>query len=273
MRAPIALLMSSHPVPGAAVTAVALTLAVAVGLEPWRVAALTLAFAANQLSIGWSNDWIDADRDRLTGRRDKPVARGEIGVGTVRAAAVAGAAVSVGLAFLLGVAAGAAHLVFVASAWAYNGGLKSTALSALPYVVSFGLLPAVVTLSAPSPHVATWWAVLGGALLGVAAHFTNVLPDLEDDSRTGVRGLPHRLGLRGAGTSAFAALALGAVVVAAGIGGPAATAGGVLVLTVAGVGVGLVLARRVSRLLFVLVLVAALALVGMLAAGGASIAA
>ncbi|BDZ46593.1 UbiA family prenyltransferase [Naasia aerilata] len=272
MRVPIALVLSSHPVPAAAVTAVAFTLAIATGLEPWRVGVVTLAFAANQLSIGWSNDWIDADRDRASGRRDKPVARGDVGIPTVRAAAVVAAVVAVLLGFLLGPAAGLVHLVFVASAWAYNAGLKSTILSVLPYVVSFGLLPAVVTLAAPEPRFATWWALLAGALLGVAAHFTNVLPDLDDDSKTGVRGLPHRLGLRGAGISAFGALALGAVVVAVGTGGPFAVVGCVLVLLVAVAGCALVLRGRISRRLFVLVLVAALVLVAMLAAGGASLA-
>src|SRR3712207_7375206 len=32
--------------------------------------------------------------------------------------------------------------------------------------------------------------------LGVGAHLLNVLPDLEDDAATGVRGLPHVLGPR-----------------------------------------------------------------------------
>ena len=41
-----------------------------------------------------------------------------------------------------------------------------------------------------------------GALLGVGAHLVNVLPDLEDDRSTGVRGLPHRLGRTGAGVLA-----------------------------------------------------------------------
>ena len=35
-----------------------------------------------------------------------------------------------------------------------------------------------------------------GGLLGVAAHLANVLPDLQDDTATGVRGLPHRLGAK-----------------------------------------------------------------------------
>ena len=40
---------------------------------------------------------------------------------------------------------------------------------------------------------------------GAGAHFANVLPDLDDDARTGVRGLPHRLG---AARSAVAAAGL-----------------------------------------------------------------
>ena len=41
-----------------------------------------------------------------------------------------------------------------------------------------------------------WWWPVGAALLGVGAHLLNVLPDLDDDAATGVRGLPHRLGPR-----------------------------------------------------------------------------
>jgi heme o synthase len=51
--------------------------------------------------------------------------------------------------------------------------------------------------------------VCGGALLGGGAHFANALPDLADDARTGVRGLPHRLGPNGSAIAA-AVLLLGA---------------------------------------------------------------
>ena len=267
----MALLAASHPVPGAAVTAVTLILSLALGLEPWRVVVLTLTMAANQLTVGWSNDAIDADRDRTTGRTDKPVARGEIDRRRVATASVIGGIAALVLPFVLGAAAGVVHAVFLISALAYNAGLKSTAVSVLPYVVSFGLLPALVTLSAAEPRAAAWWAVVAGALLGVAAHFANVLPDLEDDRRTGVRGLPHRLGLLGAGTSAFAALAVGAVVVALGVRTPAGTAGAVLVVLVAVLGSVLVVRHRITRLLFGLVLIAALILVAMLASSGASV--
>ena len=85
--------------------------------------------------------------------------------------------------------------------------------SVLPFVVSFGLLPSLVTLSADPPSVAAAWAWVAGAALGIAIHLTNVLPDLEDDAQTGVRGLPHRLGRRASAVIAAAALVVGAVAV------------------------------------------------------------
>ena len=60
--------------------------------------------------------------------------------------------------------------------------------------------------SLPGHPVASWWAIAGGALLGVGAHGANVIPDLQDDSETGVRGLPHRVGL--VATSIGSAVAL-----------------------------------------------------------------
>ena len=103
-------------------------------------------------------------------------------------------------------------MVLIASAWSYNLGLKSTPFSVLPYIVSFGLLPLIVTLALPTPMPAAPWAMGMGALLGIAAHFTNVVPDLEDDRRTGVRGLPHALGRRFSGIATFLALTAASVV-------------------------------------------------------------
>lgn len=269
----VALLLSTHPAPAAAVTVVALVLGLATGLAPLQVVVLTLVIGVDQLSVGWSNDWIDAPRDRATGRLDKPVARGDVDAALVRNAAFGALAMSIAGGFLLGPAAGIAHAVFVLSAWAYNAGLKSTVLSVLPYIVSFGLLPGIVTLAASPPAAPQWWATAAGALLGVAAHFANVLPDLEDDRRTGVRGLPHRFGIRGAGITACAALVAGAAAVSGGTPGPLSFAGATVVLLLAMVGIGLVLARRITRILFGLVLLSAVVLVVLLAAGGSSLAA
>ena len=47
-------------------------------------------------------------------------------------------------------------------------------------------------------------------------HLTNVLPDLDDDARTGIRGLPHRMGGRPSAALAAAAALAGAVAVTLG---------------------------------------------------------
>lgn len=269
-----ALARSTHAGPGLAVTAVAILLGVAVGLEPWRVVLLGLVMLFDQASVGLSNDWIDADRDRAVGRTDKPVALGQIGVSVVRAAAWTSAIVSLVLALPLGLAAAVVHAITLASAWVYNAALKNSPLSVLPYALSFGLLPAIASLSRPVPALPHWWVFAAGGLLGIAAHFANVLPDLDDDRRTGIRGLPHRLGMRASIVITWVALLLAAAAVTAGVAGGAggiplfAIAGSLVSLVISVVGTTLALRRGVGRWLFRLVIVAALVDVAMLVLAG-----
>ncbi|HEX5730751.1 MAG TPA: hypothetical protein VFX99_15090, partial [Microbacterium sp.] len=61
-----ALWRSTHPGPSVVVTLIAIMLGIAAGLEPWRIAVLGLAILLGQLSVGISNDAIDAPRDRAT---------------------------------------------------------------------------------------------------------------------------------------------------------------------------------------------------------------
>ena len=266
----VALAKSTHPGPTLGVTVVAVVLGVAVGLEPWRLVLVTLAFLANQASIGLSNDWLDAERDRAVGRTDKPVALGQLSAQTARNAAFSAAAVSILVTVPLGAAAFLAHALFLASAWSYNLGLKRTAYSALPYLISFGLLPQVITLSRPDAAAAAPWAIGAGALLGLAAHFANVLPDLDDDRQTGVRGLPHRLGRRASGILTCAVLAAASALLLVGQGTVTAVQwiGLAVTLTIALAGVILVLTRPPSRVLFRLIILAALINVALLVASG-----
>jgi 4-hydroxybenzoate polyprenyltransferase len=194
-RALAALARACHPGPTVAVTTLTALLAVATGHRLSTGALVTAAVGAGQLTIGWSNDLIDAGRDRAVGRADKPVARGEVSEAAVRAALAVAGVLCVTLSLACGAASAAVHLLLgVASGWAYNLGLKRTAWSPVPYAVAFGALPAVVTLALPEPAWPPAWMVAVGALLGVGAHFLNALPDFDDDALTGVRGLPHRLG-------------------------------------------------------------------------------
>jgi 1,4-dihydroxy-2-naphthoate octaprenyltransferase len=38
---------------------------------------------------------------------------------------------------------------------------------------------------------------LGGAILGCAAHFVNVIKDMDQDRQSAIKGLPQRVGKRG----------------------------------------------------------------------------
>lgn len=263
----VPLARSTHPGPALAVTIVMVVLGFAAGLEPWRIVVLGFAMLANQLSVGLSNDWLDADRDTANGRTDKPVALGLVSKRLARNTAFTTAALALALTLPLGGPALLAHLVMLGSAWSYNLVLKRTALSVLPYIVSFGLLPLIATLALPTPHPAAWWAIAAGSLLGIAAHFANVLPDLADDAATGVRGLPHRFGAVGSGVVIALALAAASALVVFGPGAPGAVqwVGLVVTLALAGVTVVLALTREPTRLLFQLIIATAILDVALLA--------
>jgi 4-hydroxybenzoate polyprenyltransferase len=266
-----ALVRACHPEPTVAVTAIATALAVASGRGAgalWVAA----AFLTGQLSVGWSNDWIDGERDRRNARVDKPVARGTLAPGTVRTAALVAVVLCVPLSLAMGVAAGLVHLVAVAAAWAYNARLKATALSWAPYAVAFGLVPSIITLGLAEPRWAPAWATAAGALLGVGAHLANALPDLEEDLAQGVRGLPHRLGpQRSAGLAAVLLLAA-TVLLALGPGSPGPAALAAVVLAAAVTGVGLGAGRHPgSRAPFTAALVVAVVSVALLVARGGAL--
>lgn len=218
MRRVSGLARSCHPGPTLAVTLLAALLALAFD-SPWPLTAIVVvAVLTGQLVIGWSNDLIDADRDRSDERSDKPLAGGSITKAHVRAAVAASLVLCVLASLALGWRAGLIHLVLlVGSGVAYNAGLKATKWSFVPYALAFGSLPAVVWIAVVTSNRAgaaaiqgspPVWMLVVGALLGVGAHLLNVLPDLIDDERHGIRGLPHRLGQRR--TQLLAPLLLGA---------------------------------------------------------------
>jgi 4-hydroxybenzoate polyprenyltransferase len=202
------LLSAAHPLPSLAVTAFATATGAAAGLGAGRAALLAAAVFAGQLSIGWANDYVDAARDRATGRPDKPLARRALPDGAVGTAAAVALVADVPLSLALGARPGAAHLVAVGSAWLYDTWLKPTVASFVPYAVSFGLLTVVVAGSLPGAPKPRLLIVVAGVLMGVGAHFANTVGDTADDATTGVRGLPQRAG-------PARSLAISAVMVAA----------------------------------------------------------
>lgn len=242
------LILASHPLPTAAVTVLMAALVTAAGNDV-RTSVLTiLAVLTGQLSIGWSNDAIDAVRDGNVGRSDKPVATGAVARRLVWQVALGAATTTVALSLVLGWRSGSMQLIVVVSGWLYNVRLKSTVLSPLPFAVAFGALPAVATLALPSHRLPPGWVLVAGALIGVAAHFGNVLPDLDDDLRTGVVGMPHRIGRMGCTLAATACGVAATLVVALSAHAPQAWVRALLTaVAVACAGVALVAVRQGSR--------------------------
>lgn len=237
------LLRACHPEPTVAVTVLAVALAAAAGRTGFGIAAVGVAVLCGQLSVGWHNDWLDAERDRASRRLDKPLVGGAVTRRSVGLAAVVAAGVCIPLSLLSGWHAGSAHIAAVALAWAYNARLKSTIWSWVPYAASFALLVSFISLGLPGHPWPPWWALSGAALLGVGAHLTNVVPDMDDDVATGVQGLPHRMGRSWTVVCAAVMLLGASSVVAFGPGRPGWAPLGLLLAAVL-VGGGVVAYRR-----------------------------
>ncbi|MEU1680643.1 UbiA family prenyltransferase [Micromonospora zamorensis] len=229
----LGLVRASHPEPAAAVTAVSGLLAWGVGHRPTGIVSVVLAVLASQLAVGWTNDALDAERDATVGRTDKPVAAGAVGRRTTAWGAAVAAVACPLLALTTNPTAAFWLTVALVSALLYDWPLKATAFSVVPYAVSFGALPAFVVLALPGQPTPPAWLLVAAACLGAGAHFANVLPDLADDARTGVRGLPHRLGAAGSRIAAAGLLLAATAALVLGPPGPPSAIGVAAVVTAA----------------------------------------
>jgi 4-hydroxybenzoate polyprenyltransferase len=197
-----------HPAPTLAVVALSAALASilagqAGGVAPWRIVLTVLAVAGSQVATGSVNDWADRGRDAVA-RRVKPIPAGEVSPSGAIGVAAVGFTIQVASSVPLGVTALAIGLAALASAQLYNLGLSRTPLSVVPYVVSFGLLPAWIAAGIGLPLARVAAAMLLVAPFAAAAHLANTLRDWDADARQGSRSLAHVLG-----ASASHRLALG----------------------------------------------------------------
>jgi 4-hydroxybenzoate polyprenyltransferase len=264
------LLLACHPLPCLAVTALVTAMAISAGIHG-RSALLAAAVLSGQLSVGWSNDAIDAPLDARAGRGDKPIATGAVSRRVVAWSAASALLATVPLSLALGWRAGGFHLIAVVLAWSYNLGLKRTIISPLPYTVAFGLVPVVVAAMLPGSPEPVDLLVIAGAACGVAAHFANTVGDVVEDAMTGVHGLPQRVGPAASTVIAggFVALAVLHVLKAAGANPLTVTA------AIVDVGVALALPLAVRRptsrrLAFRLVIAAVVLLVAAFVISGGS---
>jgi 4-hydroxybenzoate polyprenyltransferase len=164
----------------------------------WEGPALVITFGVfcGQLVVGWSNDIIDYQDDLLHNRQKKPLVSGQISLRLLQNSlrAVLPLAIVINLFGPLGFVGGSLSVLAIGLAVAYNFYFKFTIFSWLPFAIAFGSLPSCMALSkGQAPEL---WMWLGGALLGTAAHFVNVIKDMDEDHMSGIKGLPQRFGTR-----------------------------------------------------------------------------
>ena len=181
----------------------------------WEGPAYVIAFtvATGQLVVGWSNDLYDYKDDLAHGRTNKPLVSGIITPQylTKWLRFMVPFSFIANLLGPLGIKGGLVYMLGIACGVGYNFYFKFSALSPLPYAIAFAALPSSIAISKDiTPPL---WMVLGGAIFGMAAHFINVIKDMEQDQVSGIQGLPQRLGTKQSIVVAIMLIALGVLAI------------------------------------------------------------
>ena len=178
----------------------------------WEGPAYVIAFGVftGQLVVGWSNDLYDYADDLKHNRLNKPLVAGTITPSYL----LKWLRFMVPFSFVanllgpLGFKGGMVYMFGISMGVAYNFYFKYNVFSWLPYALAFAALPSCIAISKDvTPPV---WMWLGGAIFGSAAHFINVIKDIDQDRASGIGGAPQRIGKRNSIVVAALLIALGA---------------------------------------------------------------
>lgn len=177
----------------------------------WEGPAFVIAFGVftGQLVVGWSNDLYDYKDDLMHNRQNKPLVAGVISQSYLKRwlAFMVPFSFVANLLGPLGFKGGLVYMFGISMGVAYNFYFKFNFFSWLPFALAFAALPSCIAISKNvTPPV---WMWLGGALLGSAAHFINVIKDMDQDRASGIGGTPQRIGKRASIAMAALLIALG----------------------------------------------------------------
>ena len=179
----------------------------------WEGPAYVIAFGVftGQLVVGWSNDLYDYADDLKHNRLNKPLVAGTI----THKYLMSWLRFMVPISFVanllgpLGFKGGLVYMFGISMGVAYNFYFKYNVFSWLPYALAFAALPSCIAISKDiTPPV---WMWLGGAIFGSAAHFINVIKDIDQDRASGIGGAPQRMGKQSSIVVAALLIALGAL--------------------------------------------------------------
>ena len=193
MKIILGLIKACHFGPTMTVTLTSLLLATNLW---WEGPAIVIAFGVflGQLLVGFTNDLYDFADDLKHNRRSKPLVEGQITTQQLLRAIkiITPLAVLLNIFGPLGIYGGLIYLFGVGLGISYNFYFKSTPLSPLPYALAFAaLVGSLVVATDRTPPI---WLLTAASSLGVAAHFANVLKDLDQDLTSGIKGLPQLIG-------------------------------------------------------------------------------
>jgi 4-hydroxybenzoate polyprenyltransferase len=177
----------------------------------WEGPAYIIAFGVftGQLVVGWSNDLYDYADDLMHNRQNKPLVSGVISQSYLKRWLTFMVPFSFVANLLgpLGFKGGLVYMFGISMGVAYNFYFKFNVFSWFPFALAFAALPSCIAISKDvTPPV---WMWLGGALLGSAAHFINVIKDMDQDRASGIGGAPQRIGKRNSIIVAALLIALG----------------------------------------------------------------
>ena len=177
----------------------------------WEGPAYVIAFGVftGQLVVGWSNDLYDYKDDLMHNRQNKPLVSGVISQIYLKRwlAFMVPFSFVANLLGPLGFKGGLVYMFVISMGVAYNFYFKFNVFSLFPFALAFAALPSCIAISKDiTPPV---WMWLGGALLGSAAHFINVIKDIDQDRASGIGGAPQRIGKRNSIVAAALLIALG----------------------------------------------------------------
>jgi 4-hydroxybenzoate polyprenyltransferase len=233
-----------HPFPSALDGIVTAAFVLIAGGTPAIAVRLGVAMFALQAAIGTANDLVDeaSDRGLKTG---KPLPRGLVSRRSAQVLFAVALAVGLVLSAFSGPTVLLVALVGTGIGLAYDGWLKGTVWSWLPFAGGVPLVPVYAWLGATGRLPGAFFILIPAAVLaGTALALANLLADLERDRAAGKRTAATRLGARVAwGISALlhaivAALAIGSLAAVQGRGvGLFAVTGGVAIIA-AGVALG-----------------------------------
>ncbi|MEP7003715.1 MAG: UbiA family prenyltransferase [Chloroflexota bacterium] len=184
------------------------------GAPPRSTGVFVVSLLLTQVAIAFHNNWCDRDLDAAT----KPwrlIPRGALAARTAHRVAWLLFAIGLGVALPLGPVAWIAVATGTASGFVYNGWLKRSIWSFVPFCVALPTLPVAAFIVAGREDALLAAMYVVGAPLVIAIHLADALPDIARDRAFGLTTLAVRLGVRRAYVVCWAGVALAAMLAVA----------------------------------------------------------